>query len=246
MLDHGAHRGDAPDIVEAGADDILRMGEDQPLDAAPLRLLEHEPGFADVQVAARQDHVVPGDHVEHVLDAVQHLLVGVEHRHRRRGRIFCVEAGCDQLGRLLPAQMIFGGQCRHPDDLAAHRSGMFDRVGVDAADHIVEHDAGEDLGAAAPGDAFGSIRRWQRRRSRDPWSRPRQSRRPTVRAQARDDRRARGAIDGPLCTCGSIAPFRMASMRALFLSVIAVLRTIGGERVCVSTIAGSRKPAARA
>ena len=81
MLDHGAHRGDAPDVVEAGADDVLRMGEDQTLDAAPLRLLEDEPGLADVQVAARQDHVVLGDHVEHVLDAVQHLLVGVEHRH---------------------------------------------------------------------------------------------------------------------------------------------------------------------
>ena len=36
MLDKGAHGGDALDVVEAGADDVFRMGEDQTLDAAPL------------------------------------------------------------------------------------------------------------------------------------------------------------------------------------------------------------------
>ena len=100
-----------------------------------------------MQMAARQDHVVPGDHVEHFLDAVQHLLVGIEHRHRR-GRTHLLRGGrMDPFRRLLPAQMVFGGERRHPDDLAAHRGRMLDRIGVDASDDVVEDDAGEDLGA---------------------------------------------------------------------------------------------------
>ena len=93
MLDERAHRGDAFHVVQRGVDDIFRMREDEALDAAPLRFLEDDPGLADVQMAARQHHVVPGDDVEHLLDVVAHRLVGVEHRMPTAGRILSVEAG---------------------------------------------------------------------------------------------------------------------------------------------------------
>ena len=52
----------------------------------------------------------------------------------------------DPFACVLPAQMIFRRQRRQPDDLAAHRGGVLDRIRVEAADDIVEHDAGIDLG----------------------------------------------------------------------------------------------------
>ena len=50
-------------------------------------------------------------------------------------------------GGLFPAQMVFGRQRRHEHDLAAHRRGVLDGIGIEAAHHVVEHDAGIDLGA---------------------------------------------------------------------------------------------------
>src|ERR1700691_139558 len=84
VLDESAHRGDAANIVEAGADDLLRMGQNHSLHAAFLSLLEHKPGLADMKMATGQRQIVFGDDVEYLLDLVPHLLVRVQDRDRRR------------------------------------------------------------------------------------------------------------------------------------------------------------------
>src|SRR5579862_7328110 len=67
MFDKGAHRGDALDVVEAGADDLFGMREREFRDAAAFGFLEDQPGFADMNMPAREQHVVLGDHVQHFL-----------------------------------------------------------------------------------------------------------------------------------------------------------------------------------
>ena len=94
MFDEGAHGGDAAHVVQARLDDVLRMGQYQGLDAAPLGFLEHQPGLADVQMTARERHAGLGDDVEDFLGVVAHRLVRVEDGHRRRGpQSSAVEAG---------------------------------------------------------------------------------------------------------------------------------------------------------
>lgn len=59
------------------------MREHEPFHAPLLRFLENLPGLRDVEVAARQRHVVSGDDVEDFLHLVPRLFVGVEHGNGR-------------------------------------------------------------------------------------------------------------------------------------------------------------------
>ena len=80
MLDVGPHGCNAADVVERCVDDILRVGEDQAIDAPTLRFLKDKPGLADMQVATGKRHVVLGDNVQNFLYVVTHSPVIVEHR----------------------------------------------------------------------------------------------------------------------------------------------------------------------
>ena len=64
MLDGGAHGGNASDVVERGIDDVLGVREDQAVHTPPLGFLEDDPGLADVEMSARERHVVFRDDVE--------------------------------------------------------------------------------------------------------------------------------------------------------------------------------------
>ena len=140
-----APSGEPPHVVHAGVDDLFRMIDHEALHAAALGLLEHKPDLAHMQVPGGEHHVVLGDDVEHFLHLVQHLAVARRPAPRSRA---ASSWWWPDAPRLIssPRQMIFRRERRQPDDLAAHRGGVLDRVGVEAAHHVVEHDARIELG----------------------------------------------------------------------------------------------------
>ena len=86
-----------------------------------------------------------GDQVQNRLHLVAQVAVLVHHG--ERGRAPHLGLGHQKLLVVPFADVIGGGDGRHPDHLAAHLQRVLHGIGVEAAERVVEHDGAERLHA---------------------------------------------------------------------------------------------------